>query len=170
MSLNVSDFDLKWHQDRAIHIDIKNKGNSIAKDISLQIRADKELTIVVISKPDDAEISYEKESNRQRISIKEMSPNETISIIIKVETGWFYLSISKLTSLLVSVEYKDDRNKFFEDYRDGKALQINLKMSNFAKVLLALIFGSIATLIILRVRASMASRPRRRFKRSRRFG
>ena len=170
LSLNVSDFDLKWHQDRAIHIDIKNKGNSIAKDISLQIRADKELTIVVISKPDDAEISYEKESNRQRISIKEMSQNETISIIIKVEAGWFYLSISKLTSLLVSVEYKDDRNKFFEDYRDGKALQINLKMSNFAKVLLALIFGSIATLIILRVRASMASRPRRRFKRSRRFG
>jgi len=170
VALNTSDFDLRWHQDKPIHISITNKGNSVAKEVSLQLRADKELSIIVVSKPEGAEVSYEKESNRQRISIKEISPNETVSIVIRIETGWFYLSISKLTSLLVSVEYKDDRNKFFEDYRDARALQINLLMSNLAKVLLALLFGSIITIVILRARASMASRPKRKFKRSRRFG
>ncbi len=170
VDLNVSDFDIRWHQSKPIFIAITNKGNSVAKDVSLQLRADKELTIGVVSKPEGAELSYEKESNRQRIVIEEIAPNETVSVVVRVETGWFYLSLSRLTSLLVSVEYKDERNKFFDDYRDTQALQITLLMSNFAKVLFAAILGIVVAIIIIRIRATMAARPKRKFKRSRGLG
>jgi len=168
--LNVSDFTMKWHQSKPICIEVKNNGNSLGKEVSLQLKADRELSIEVISMPNGSEASYERESNRQRISIGEIGPNETIRVVVNVETDWFYASISKLTSLLVSVEYKDERNKFFDDYKDTEALQIKLIMSNLAKGLFALVFGIIMTIVALRVKASMASRPKRRFKRSRRFG
>ncbi len=168
--LNVSDFTIKWHQSRSICIEITNNGNSLGKDVFLQIGADKELSIETISIPNGSEVSYERESNRKRIFLGEINPNETIMIVINVKTGWLYASISKLTSLLVSVEYKDERNKFFDDYKDTEALQISLVISNLAKGLFALFFGVIILIVILRIRASMASRPKRRFKRSRRFG
>ncbi|GEM_PF-7130214 len=170
VQLNVSDFTIKWHQQKPISIEITNKGNSLGKDVSLQLRADKELSIKVISVPEGAEVSYERESNRQRISLDKIEPNETAKVIINVETSWFYTSISKLTSLLVSVEYKDDRNKFFDDYKDTEALQITLLISNLAKGIFFLIFALVLTIILIRIRASLASRPKRRFKRSRRFG
>ena len=170
VQLNVSDFTIKWHQQKPISIEITNKGNSLGKDVSLQLRADKELSIRVISVPEGAEVSYERESNRQRISLGEIGPNETVKVIINVKTSWFYTSISKLTSLLVSVEYKDDRNKFFDDYKDTEALQITLLISNLAKGIFILIFGLVLTIVLIRIRASLASRPKRRFKRSRKFG
>ncbi|RLG47140.1 MAG: hypothetical protein DRN90_05435 [Thermoproteota archaeon] len=170
IGLNTSDFTMKWHQSKAISINLTNEGNSLAKDVTLQVRADKELSIKLISKPEGSKAIYEKESNRQRITVAEVAPNETVNLVIEVDTGWFYPSISKLTSLLVSVEYKDERNKFFEDYQDAEAIQITLLMSNLAKGLILLVLASIVSITILRVRAAIASRPRRKFRRARRFG
>lgn len=172
IELNSSDFEMKWHQSRVLSVKVMNRGNSIAKDVSITIRSDPELSLILLSKPEGSEATYEREANRQRISLGEIAPNETIEVVLSVKSSWFYPSTSKLVSFQVSVDYKDERNKFFEDFRDAEAIQVNLQISNLAKGIFAIFVGILLTIAVLRIRASMASRPKRRFKsrRARRFG
>mgnify|MGYP000268174709 CR=1 FL=1 len=129
---NVSELLIPWHKTIYVQLNVTNKGNIVAKNVSVRIVTTKDLTIPEV------------------LNIGSIEPNTTKTVTLRIKSGWFYLHIKKCVPLYIIAHY--------DNQRVSHSISITFIMWDFAKLTFALIFGLILIITILQVRYVLIKR------------